>query len=561
MRIFIYLSVAILYCCQLSAQSSRFRIPDSLNAKSVDYITQQLESSEDDDFKDSIYAFTYLYKAKANKNPEDLINAYKTVMYKSDDNLRLKYCDSILQVATRSKDKGLIGSAYLTKGTVYNAMRKHTNALDNFILANNFISQTDDQYLLYKSKYSIALIKSNLGYYHEAISLLKECENYFKIEEPGLPYLNTLHALTLCYLKVNQIDLATRTIKTGWDGSAKENLEFVRPYYLNAEGQIDFHEKKYKDAIDKLIRSLPKIIERKDFATEAIASFYIGKSFWLLGKKDEAIPYFKKVDDIFVGQNFIKQDIVEAYDLLAQYYKADDNIKMEIKYLQRLHDANVYLFDNFRYLASTINKEYDLKKINDEIEQLNKDLSQGFERQIFLGLLFVIAAITIATFICRKYQKGKIQKQKFRTIILHKEMITAPADNEDAIIDKDLIIKAEIVKAVSVKLTEFEHSTDFLDKDFNLNKMAKYVNVNTRYASRIILATRKKKYIDYIDGLRINYILNKLKTESKYRNYKITALADEAGFKSPQKFRDAFFKCTDLDVVYFINEFSKNKNV
>jgi AraC-like DNA-binding protein len=87
--------------------------------------------------------------------------------------------------------------------------------------------------------------------------------------------------------------------------------------------------------------------------------------------------------------------------------------------------------------------------------------------------------------------------------------------------------------------------------------MAAFVDCNTRYTSRIIFETRKKKYIEYVDDLRIDYIVNQLKTDSKFRNYTIKALTDEAGFKSPQKFKEAFVKSTELTPLYFIRELKK----
>ena len=165
--------------------------------------------------------------------------------------------------------------------------------------------------------------------------------------------------------------------------------------------------------------------------------------------------------------------------------------------------------------------------------------------------------IVLGYIICRQYQRRKQRKQKFKGIISHKDRIISPVPTNEKIVDGDLIIKPEIVAAVSNKLKKFEDSDVFLDKDFTLNKMAAFVDCNTRYTSRIIFETRKKKYIEYVDDLRIDYIVSRLKTDSKFRNYTIKALTDEAGFKSPQKFKEAFVKSTELTPLYFIRELKK----
>lgn len=80
----------------------------------------------------------------------------------------LQYCDSILVVARKWKTDSLLGSAYLTRGIVYYYFKQEPKALDNFIIADSFISKSDNQYLKNKTKYSIAQIKYYLGYYEEA---------------------------------------------------------------------------------------------------------------------------------------------------------------------------------------------------------------------------------------------------------------------------------------------------------------------------------------------------------------------------------------------------------
>ncbi|MBV6879830.1 helix-turn-helix domain-containing protein [Epilithonimonas ginsengisoli] len=69
-----------------------------------------------------------------------------------------------------------------------------------------------------------------------------------------------------------------------------------------------------------------------------------------------------------------------------------------------------------------------------------------------------------------------------------------------------------------------------------------------------------KNFNSYINDLRINYILIKLKTEQKYRNYKVTSLAEECGFASHNTFVAAFRSVTGLSPASFINFLKREKN-
>ena len=540
-----------------NAQQKVFKIPDTLKSKSINYIIDRMDENEDNVSLDSIYAYTYLLKATSANDYENIIKAYNTVMHKSKRETWLQYCDSMLTVATKSKDNALIGSAYLTRGIVYYSFKQEPKALDNFIIADSYLSKTDDQYLKYKTKYSIAQIKYYLGYYDEAISLLKECEDYFRENEPGRPHLNTLHSLSLCYIKTKQYDLAMATANLGYREAIDIDEPATIPYFINAEGQNEYFKKNYSEAIEKLQQSLPEIIKAKDFANASTTNFYIGRSYWELGDKEKAIPYLKKVDEAFQKEYFMKEDLLETYDLLAQYYEAKGNPTEQLRYLTGLLKAETFVSQKFRYLSINMHRQYDLKKIVEATEELKRELFFRDKIDIVFGLIFLIVSIVLGFIICRQYQRRKQRKQKFKGIISHRERTASPVPANKKIIDGDLIIKPEIVASVSQKLEKFEESDLFLEKDFTLNKMAAFVDCNTRYTSRIIFETRKKKYIEYVDDLRIDFIVNRLKTDSKFRNYTIKALTDEAGFKSPQKFKEAFVKSTELTPLYFIRELKK----
>jgi AraC-like DNA-binding protein len=558
MKILQFSAVVILIFTQnCFAQKKLFKIPDSLKSKSINYIIERMEENENNESYDSIYAYTYLLQSKAAKDYENLYKAYNIVMFKSKKETWLQYCDSMLTVAKRLKDNELMGSSYLTRGTVYYWFKQETKALDNYIMADGFLSKTNNQYLKFKTKYSIAQIKYFLGYYDEAISLLKECEDYFRENAPGRPHLNTLHSLSLCYTKTKQYDLATATSDLGYREAIDIDEPSMIPYFMNASGQNEYFKKNYKVAIEKLRQSLPDITKAKDFANLATTNFYIGRSYWALGEKEKAIPFLKKVDEAFQKEKFIKEDLLEAYILLAQYYKAKGNPSEQLRYLTSLLEAETFVSNKFKYLAVNMHRKYDLKKIVEETEELKRHLFFRNKMDIIFAIIFLLVTATFTYIFCKQYQRRKIRKQRFKNLISQKIKKVKPLEIKDKIIDGEQIIKPEIISAVSKKLEKFEESDLYLDKDFNLSKMAAFVDCNTRYTSRIISETRNKKYIEYVDDLRIEYIVDQLKNDSKFRNYTIKALTEEAGFKSPQKFKEAFTKATELTPLYFIKELKK----
>ena len=118
-------------------------------------------------------------------------------------------------------------------------------------------------------------------------------------------------------------------------------------------------------------------------------------------------------------------------------------------------------------------------------------------------------------------------------------------------------INPEVVAALLKQLDKFEAQKKFLQKDLTLVNLASAFNTNANYLSKVIGYYRDKNYINYLNDLRIDYIINLLKTETKYRNYTIKALAAEAGFSTAQHFSKAFFTRTGIYPSYFVNELNK----
>lgn len=109
-------------------------------------------------------------------------------------------------------------------------------------------------------------------------------------------------------------------------------------------------------------------------------------------------------------------------------------------------------------------------------------------------------------------------------------------------------------------LYKFEKSQLYKDKNASLSYVASYMETNTKYLSYIIKKHRQKDFTNYINQLRVDYIIEKLTTDPVYRQYKINVLADEAGFSSHSKFATIFKNITDVSPSHFINYINQKKN-
>uniref|UniRef100_UPI0021BAAFB5 helix-turn-helix domain-containing protein n=1 Tax=Streptococcus mitis TaxID=28037 RepID=UPI0021BAAFB5 len=79
-------------------------------------------------------------------------------------------------------------------------------------------------------------------------------------------------------------------------------------------------------------------------------------------------------------------------------------------------------------------------------------------------------------------------------------------------------------------LKRFENSKRFNNKDISLSVLAGQFDTNTKYLSEVINSHYNMNFNTYINRLRINYIVEKLKTDPNFMNYKISYLAENCGF-------------------------------
>ncbi|MBG6063360.1 AraC-like DNA-binding protein [Flavobacterium sp. CG_9.1] len=542
--------ILLLFCffTSLNAQK-KFIIPDSLSNKSCDYFNEKINYKESDSLKERLYAQAWLAKAKSERNDTQMALAYKSLIYKFDKKLRHLYADSSVTAAKRTNSAELIGSTYMTKGIVYYDDKEMMKALDNYLIAEDYISKTNVDYLIYKLKYCKALTKYYLGFYHEAIALFTECVTYFK-EQNDHAYVNSLYSLGQCYSRVNKYQLSSQINQIGIKASIQFEIFRMKSYFLFSEGINQSFKHNYVDAIKKLSLALPDIKSNKDFANETLAYFYIGKNYWSQNQKEKAVFYFKKVDIIFQQQNYISPELREAYELLIDYSLTKNDKKAHLLYVGQLLKIDRLLEHNYKYLSGKITKVYDTEKLL----QTQRNLENSNNSITVIAISTTAVLISIISFLVYRH---------FRAKKLFKELMNRQPEKSKLFVangskETELDINPEVVAAILKKLEKFEFSKKYLEKEMNLFKLASLLNTNTKYASKIIAKYRNKGIIEYITDLKIEHIIELLKSDNKYRNYKNKALGDEAGFGSTQNFTRAFKTRTGISPSYFCTELNKS---
>ncbi|KUF40307.1 hypothetical protein AV926_18620 [Myroides marinus] len=125
---------------------------------------------------------------------------------------------------------------------------------------------------------------------------------------------------------------------------------------------------------------------------------------------------------------------------------------------------------------------------------------------------------------------------------------------ESKVVIESEYLSKEMITYLDKSIQEFESSKMFLNKEMSLSSLSARLGVNSRYLSYYINKNKEKDFANYINELRIGYIVKSIEKNSNYRKYKISHLADKSGFSSHSRFTINFKKVTGVLPSEYISE-------
>ena len=104
----------------------------------------------------------------------------------------------------------------------------------------------------------------------------------------------------------------------------------------------------------------------------------------------------------------------------------------------------------------------------------------------------------------------------------------------------------EFVEKILSGLSKFDKTQLYLDKDFNIKKLAELLNTNTTYLSSIINNYKNQTFKYYLSELRINFAVKKMNNDQKFLKFKIESMGKEVGYSNASSFTRAFKRIKNI---------------
>ncbi|WP_298513512.1 tetratricopeptide repeat protein [uncultured Kordia sp.] len=329
------------------------------------------------------------------------------------------------------------------------------------------------------------------------------------------------------------------------------------------KGKFYRHEKNYDKAFECLFNAKKIITEHNlanPFFPTVNTNYAIGLCYYDLEKYEEAITYLSSSIPIIKEDDLEKDNVINTYNLLAQCYSKKENYKKATSLLNKVI-AIKNTASRKKNIATNTFHDQDSEKFLTQIIALQNKGKE--DRQTMSYMFWAIIAATSAFLITLLLyvKKQKTNRATFKDLL---KKISALEEEEKVALQKtskkeskNILVDDSTIKVIIGRLNKLEAQKYFLKPNCTLTSIAKKTKTNVTYLSQIINSEKGKTFSEYINDLRIEYVLKRLKNDKKFRSFSIKGIATEIGYKTDDSFVKHFKKKTGLNPSYYIKELNK----
>lgn len=443
----------------------------------------------------------------------------------------------LLDEAERSRNNYLLMKACFALSHYYLRLDNYSPALSYCLRGMEQVIKLKEFYYIYPKIDEIGLMSAKLNNPETA---MEAYDFFLEIERKVAPagsYIRSIVYMNMAYIYMN-------------------NQEFKKAQeYLSIAQQLNY-ENKYKFRIPRA------------WILQAELDLFNRDTINAIRCYEESLNAAEDIDafDVVKSSSFI----------LAELYKQIKQPAKVFEYTNLYNAIRDSLFNNEKEQKIIILETRQKVK---EITQMKKilELQNEAQRNKINLIAIILFFISISTFISTySYFKVKNKNKLLykRTIelatiqagsVIKQEQEPDEEDTEGQDPSKQLIkknhpIDPDLKKFILHRLQKLETEEFFLNPNCNLHEVATQLKTNSKYLSQVINQEKGFNFNNYINELRINFLVTKLLQDAEFRQHKLSYIAISIGFNNLNTFTDAFKKRLGILPSYFIKELNKDLN-
>ncbi len=448
--------------------------------------------------------------------------------------------------------------SYLLMGEINHYEKNYLSGLEQNINAEKLIRKHNP--LSHKDSMSISRVHINIANLYKEIREFEKAHSFFKSAldinaDEGMDSYILYHRSELYEEEdkiYNAIDMTREAIKI----VTKENSSLFLPTYYLALSKYYLKLNK----ADSTVYYGKMGLKDNSYCQLDLLHNAVADGYFALNDYRSAIKHYKNALVESISTSFdttVHKNLSETYTRTKDYESALKHNSAYLKLKDSLDELKV------RQEIVDITEKYESSKKQVEIEKLNFEKAQNElvikeqKNQLIIVSLALFCLLFVVSTIYYFFLKQKKQKHLLflKNVELAKELKQRQKikKKKKQRVDPSSIQDSQRIK-IHEAIDKMVETEFFLDTNMTLAKMAKYIDTNTTYLSKVINDDYKKSFATFLNELRLSYTLESLESEPRFRKLTIDHIAEKSGFASSSTFYNAFKKYTGLTPSYYIKK-------
>lgn len=437
---------------------------------------------------------------------------------------------NLLDIGENSNNEYILMKSHAALSHYYLRTKNYQEALQHCLMELDFIIDRKDVHYVFQKVDEIARMTAKLG---DTQTALKTYAFYLKIEKelysPG-SYIQSAVYMNMAdlYMAIGEFEKSQNYLTQALTLNNENNYRFRIPRALTLQSELYL---KTKDTFNA-ITTYEKSIE----AAENINAFDVIKM-----NSPILIDLYEKT-----GQ----PSKVNEYKALHEAIR--DSLFNNEK------EQQIIILETRRKIKEATQKQQALELENLAQRSKLTTIIIILGSILFIGFFFVLSYVKIK-------EKNKVL---YRRTIENLETQLKTEDKKPPLKttskkgkEKNNPTIDDNVKTIILnRLQKLENENFFIDSDCNLHQLAERLKTNPKYLSQVINIEKGSNFNNYINELRINFLLTKLLQDKEFRNSKLSYIASSVGYNNLNTFNAAFKKRQGILPSFFIKQLNEEES-
>ncbi|MBO0341759.1 AraC family transcriptional regulator [Flagellimonas profundi] len=400
----------------------------------------------------------------------------------------------------------------------------------------------------------------------------------------GLDYILELKEVRFIFPKIDEIARMTHKLE-----GSKKALE-IYDFYLELENLIEAPGDYVQSAVYMNIAAIyiekSELDKAEDFLNRALGiidennyRFRKPRAYVLM-----ALLHLKQGDTISARKDYNRAyrsaEVINAFDVIRDVSKELSLLNKEMGHSDEAEFfTSIYLSVSDSLFSLESEQRLKILEARRRISEISRQKEileiKSKSQEERYRLLTIILAITLVSgfFATLSYfkvkRKNKLIFDRTKELAIEKLNQKKRAEHVEGKDSKNQVKKSssnnnyldeDVKEIILTKLNKLEEETFFLNSKCSLHSVAEQLQTNQKYLSQVINHEKNTNFSNYINDLRINFLLNRLLEDKEYRNSKLAYIANTSGFNNLNTFYSAFRKRLGILPSYFIQKLNEDES-